>query len=193
MSASMEKEAHDPFVEGESEIRLVTTGETPEGKSYFAVDEMVPRLGQPWKPRFGVYKVWGHDDLPASLPTDGIPNFGPYRFPQANGVRIIVYEYPPRGNPATTPDPDLFAEFERLHGPGIEIIREASSPTHHKTDSIDIGFVLRGEIVLFSDDGAEVTLKAGDVLVQNGAMHTWENRTDETCLIGFVILGAVRS
>ena len=57
----------------------------------------------------------------------------------------------------------------------------------HRTQSLDYGVVLSGSIVLELDDGAEVTLNAGDVLVQRGTIHNWINRSSEACTIAFVL------
>jgi quercetin dioxygenase-like cupin family protein len=40
------------------------------------------------------------------------------------------------------------------------------------------------------DDGEEVTLNAGDVLVQRGTIHNWVNKGTEICRVAFVILTA---
>ena len=63
----------------------------------------------------------------------------------------------------------------------------------HSTDSVDLGFVFSGEVTLIQGDGSEATLKPGDVMVQNGAKHAWENRSSEPCMICFVVLGADRT
>ena len=35
-------------------------------------------------------------------------------------------------------------------------------------------------------------LKAGDVLIQCGTSHSWDNRSDEVCRVLFVMMGGVR-
>ena len=60
----------------------------------------------------------------------------------------------------------------------------------HRTQSMDCAVILNGSIVLELDDGAEVTLGAGDVLVQRGTIHNWINRGTEPCTIAFVLLDA---
>ena len=60
----------------------------------------------------------------------------------------------------------------------------------HRTDTIDYAVVLSGEIDMRLDDGQEVHLKAGDVLVQRGTNHDWINRGDEPCVIAFTLLDA---
>jgi quercetin dioxygenase-like cupin family protein len=61
----------------------------------------------------------------------------------------------------------------------------------HRTRSLDYAIVLSGNIVLELDDGAEVALAAGDVLVQRGTIHNWINRGSEPCTIAFVLLDAL--
>jgi hypothetical protein len=39
-------------------------------------------------------------------------------------------------------------------------------------------------------DDSEVHLEAGDVLVQRGTNHAWENRGTESCRIAFVLIDA---
>ena len=47
----------------------------------------------------------------------------------------------------------------------------------HRTRTLDYVVVIEGELVLILDD-SEVTLKPGDVVVQRGTDHAWENRSD---------------
>ena len=52
---------------------------------------------------------------------------------------------------------------------------DPSDPGMHTTDTIDFEVVLEGTITLELDDGAEVTLRPGDTVVQNGTRHRWKN------------------
>jgi quercetin dioxygenase-like cupin family protein len=61
----------------------------------------------------------------------------------------------------------------------------------HRTRSMDYAVILSGSIVLELDEGAEVTLHAGDVLVQRGTNHNWVNRGSEPCTIAFVLIDAL--
>jgi mannose-6-phosphate isomerase-like protein (cupin superfamily) len=47
----------------------------------------------------------------------------------------------------------------------------------HRTRTLDYVVVIEGELVLILDD-SEVILKPGDVVVQRGTDHAWENRSD---------------
>lgn len=57
----------------------------------------------------------------------------------------------------------------------------------HQTDSIDFGLVLSGELWMQMDEG-EVHLKTGDVIVQRGTNHNWQNRSKEMCLVAFILI-----
>jgi uncharacterized cupin superfamily protein len=57
---------------------------------------------------------------------------------------------------------------------------------------VDFDVVVFGEVVLELDDGAEVSLKAGDCVIQNGTRHAWHNRSSEKCVIAFSLVGADR-
>jgi quercetin dioxygenase-like cupin family protein len=60
---------------------------------------------------------------------------------------------------------------------------------NHRTDSIDYACILSGEIDM-DIDGANVHLKAGDVIVQRGTIHNWFNRGTDPCVIAFVLIAA---
>ena len=60
------------------------------------------------------------------------------------------------------------------------------------TDTVDFDVILSGEVYLELDDGAEVLLKAGDCVIQNGTRHAWHYRSSEKCVISVAIVGAQR-
>jgi quercetin dioxygenase-like cupin family protein len=67
-------------------------------------------------------------------------------------------------------------------GPGV-------TPRNHHTNSIDYATVISGEIEM-ELDGTSVHLKAGDVLVQRGTVHTWVNKGTAPCVIAFAQVAA---
>jgi quercetin dioxygenase-like cupin family protein len=67
----------------------------------------------------------------------------------------------------------------------------ASEPYWHRTNSIDFGVVLDGEIRLLLE-GRHVDLQAGDVVVQFGTPHAWANPFGTTCRMGFLLIGTER-
>jgi len=61
----------------------------------------------------------------------------------------------------------------------------------HRTNSIDYGIILSGEVELELDDGATTRLGPGDIVVQRGTIHLWRNpSTSQACRIVFVLTEA---
>ena len=59
----------------------------------------------------------------------------------------------------------------------------------HRTRTIDYVVVIEGEAVLHLSD-SEVVLGPGDVVVQRGTDHAWENRSDKVARMAFFHLDA---
>ena len=76
--------------------------------------------------------------------------------------------------------------------PGLLDVMEPDEPGMHRTDTTDFGIVLSGTVVLELDDRAEVTLGAGDLVIQNGTRHRWRNAGDGPTRMVFVAVGANR-
>jgi quercetin dioxygenase-like cupin family protein len=57
----------------------------------------------------------------------------------------------------------------------------------HRTESVDYGLVLAGEMTLLLTD-SETPLRAGDVVVQRGTDHAWANRSGGVATIAFVLV-----
>ncbi len=55
--------------------------------------------------------------------------------------------------------------------------------------TIDYVFVISGKIDMRMDDTL-VHLNAGDVVVERGTIHNWENRGTEPCVLAFVLIDA---
>lgn len=63
-----------------------------------------------------------------------------------------------------------------------------SDPLMHRTQSLDYGIVLEGEVEMILDSGEKRVLRRGDVAVQRGTMHAWRNTSEtEWCRMVFVL------
>jgi quercetin dioxygenase-like cupin family protein len=72
----------------------------------------------------------------------------------------------------------------------VDMLPGGSSPMH-RTNSIDYGIILSGEVELELDNGAVNIARSGDIIVQRGTMHLWRNPSAiETCRIAFVLIEA---
>jgi quercetin dioxygenase-like cupin family protein len=111
------------------------------------------------------YELWATDATPATIgadPVDAVPPgpaAGPLSVPPAPGGTLIRINDLPPG---------------------------AGSPMH-RTQTVDYAIVLDGEVVLVLDEG-ETVLRAGDVVVQRGTSHRWENRSAATARVAFVFV-----
>ena len=67
----------------------------------------------------------------------------------------------------------------------------------HRTDTIDLAVVLKGEVdIAYPGEDGQVrttTAKEGDFLVQNGAFHEFHNRSDHPCVLIMFVIGVERS
>lgn len=88
----------------------------------------------------------------------------------------------PTARPLRTP-PDPNGTVIRI----VHLQPHAASPMH-RTESVDYGIVLEGEVHLVLDDGSETRLGPGDVVVQRGTDHAWENRTGSVTRMAFILI-----
>src|SRR5579863_1961500 len=59
----------------------------------------------------------------------------------------------------------------------------------HRTKTLDYVVVIEGEVILLLDD-SELALNKGDVVVQRGTDHAWENRSEAIARMAFFHLDA---
>ena len=170
-------------------VRRVVTGHTSEGKAVIASDDEVDALTVALSPGSEFHRLWGAD-APPSFPDDGsMPPHVSY-FPPVGGFRFGLFSVPPATSIAADLDlPAALAEMEEKL-PGLAGHMEPANPGMHTTATVDFEYVISGEVVLELDDGAEVTLRAGDTVIQNGTRHAWHNRTSEPARLVVVLVGA---
>jgi len=60
----------------------------------------------------------------------------------------------------------------------------------HRTQTIDYVLILEGELDMELDGGQWVHLQAGDVVVQRGTNHAWENKSGRVCRLASVLIAA---
>ena len=60
----------------------------------------------------------------------------------------------------------------------------------HRTGTVDYVIILEGELEMELDSGEWVHLRQGDVVVQRGTMHAWENKSDRVCRMAAILIGA---
>jgi hypothetical protein len=63
---------------------------------------------------------------------------------------------------------------------------------YHWHDTVDIQILIDGELVQRLDDGSEVTMRPGDVVVQCGGSHAWDVRGGRDAILAIVAQRARR-
>jgi mannose-6-phosphate isomerase-like protein (cupin superfamily) len=174
-------------------VRRVVTGHNADGKAIIQEDSAAPRqqrVGGDEGPLF--HEIWNTTETPAFIDRDsGEPSEdGIVLAPPKNGTRIRVLDIPPDGDHLEELSAEEriahFAEIGAEHAP----VDGGTSDRHaymHRTETVDYGIVLEGELVLIMDEG-ETTVKAGDIVVQRGTNHGWANRSEHNCRIAFVLV-----
>jgi mannose-6-phosphate isomerase-like protein (cupin superfamily) len=174
-------------------VRRVVTGQVDGGKSVFVSDEEVEPVTLAISPGAEYHRLWASDEIP-QLPTDGSGPSQSNFFPPAGGFRWLLFTVPPAGSgPPEGLDIEAAVREMEEKLPGAAGHMERDNPGMHTTDTVDFEVVLSGEIWLELDDGAEVHLKAGDTVVQNGTRHRWSNKGTEPAVIAAGLIGANRS
>lgn len=180
-------------------MRRIVTGHTESGKSVFVSDGKPPRVVTLKNlPGLEFFEVWATEGIPAIPADEGDPTVEMASFvPGPGGTRFRITVNPPAQEleRALEEGIDLAAIQQELLAkvPGLAEALEIEDPGMHTTDTIDYVIVLSGEIWLELDDGAEVHLKPGDCVVQNGTRHAWRNRGSDPCVMAGVMVGAKRS
>jgi hypothetical protein len=143
--------------------RRVVTGHDANGKSVVLSDGTPPQehpmRGEPIGADF--FEIWSTPEAVPELTSlpGGEPTLRPFTImpPSGHLIRIIDI-YPP-------------------HMGGHRTVM-------HRTRTLDYAVVIEGEIVLVLSD-SEVVLGPGEVVVQRGTDHAWENRTDKVTRMAF--------
>lgn len=171
-------------------VRRVVTGHDEASRSIVQEDgapARVATLGGESGTTF--HEIWNTRSIPAPIDrASGEPaEAGISLLPPAGGTRIRIVDIPPDdGNVAALPREAVRALFEAI-GAGHTLPEDPPHPLMHRTETVDYGIVLDGELVLILDEG-ETVVRAGDVIVQRGTSHAWANRSQANARIAFVLI-----
>ncbi|MEK8052789.1 cupin domain-containing protein [Ideonella sp. DXS22W] len=172
-------------------IHRVVTGHDAEGRAIVSSDGPLPTVvGLQAIPGTVFHEVWATHGTPAPVDNGADPTLGPLSLPPPrSGTRIRFVDIPPD-------TADFLAHgAARMQGAFAQIGDAAAStvkadsphPLMHRTESIDYGVVIDGEMTLVLDEG-EVLLRPGSVVVQRGTNHAWANRSGRVCRMLFVLV-----
>ena len=172
-----------------SKVKRVVIGPNAEQKSTVLYgdssnEQQVPGI-------FWRSTLWAASELPVDNAVKGDRADGVLqREPEGDGLIFRALEIPP-----DIEDRKKHIEvLQELH----EVVKQkyvpspedmARHPSMHRTDTLDMFTITRGEIYLVTDTD-EVLLKSGDSAIVQGVNHAWSNRSNETCMIMCVMVHA---
>ncbi len=174
-------------------IHRIVTGHDAAGKAIVSTVGPLPTVIELAAiPGTVFHEVWSTASTPAAADNGPDPTIGPLTLPPPPlGTRLRFVDIPPdtaeflalgaaRMHDAFTQVGDATASTVRAHSP---------HPLMHRTESVDYGIVIDGELTLVLDD-SEVALRPGSVVIQRGTNHAWANRSQRPCRILFVLIDA---
>ena len=141
--------------------RRIVTGHDAQGRSVIVTDGGPPAT-RSVSDGASFHDIWLTGASPAAIAaTEPEPiRSGELLGPPASGTRVRIVDMPP----------------------GVR------SPMH-RTESVDYGVVLEGSVTLILDDGSATEVRAGELVVQRGTDHAWENRGQAPARVLFVLVG----
>jgi quercetin dioxygenase-like cupin family protein len=142
-------------------VRRVITGHDDTGRAVVKIDETCSHFKE-GRPNGFSCNIWTTDTVPADNTSDKDMGMREGKFTMIeNGSVFRILDFKP----------------------GV-------AKRVHRTDSIDYIVVMSGEIDMELEEGEEVHLKAGDVMVQRGTVHNWINRGTESCVMAVILIHA---
>jgi quercetin dioxygenase-like cupin family protein len=154
--------------------RRLVTGHDANGKSVFLEDGPPPQFNAASNERVTYYELWNTEGAPTPIhPVEARePNDRPLQLPPPREGTII-----------------RIIDVHAGNANGMVKRADGRSSAMHRTSTIDYAVVMSGEIYAVLDD-EERLMRAGDILIQRGTDHAWENRSDESCRMLFMLIDA---
>ena len=172
-------------------LRRIVTDNDGDGRSRILIDGAAAKLIA--VEEAGLAEIWAADLQPDKLfdATDRLSVENLKLEPDARAVKVRWFTTPPEDQSKTAQEQEAAAAFgfgavEASHCR----VDTARHPMMHKTDSLDIIVLVKGEVDLLLDDGEAASLKPGDVVIQRATNHAWVNKGSETALLVAILMNA---
>ena len=141
-------------------VQRVVTGHDAKGRAIFKSEDVSPTKMIP-SGDASFLKIWATETVPADLNDERDGRDLPTGLTLEGGSVIRI----------------------------VDMLPGKESPMH-RTNSVDYGIILKGEIELELGDGAKRTVREGGIIIQRGTNHLWRNTTNQPCRIAFILIEA---
>jgi len=149
------------------QVRRVVTGHDAKGKAVVATDEVLTAVPRRIGANITGCEIWSTDRMP-------VDNSPAADAAQRKGY-VVRHNYVGSGQGTTC----RITEFAPGH-----------ARFEHRTETVDYAILLSGEIDMELENDEVVHLKAGDVVVQRGTIHTWVNKGSAPAVFAFILIDA---
>jgi uncharacterized cupin superfamily protein len=169
-------------------LRRVVAGNDAQGRSVVLYDSAVPNYF-PRATGTCFYELWTLGEVPTGLAgqSDGGSAGRPFMHsPPASGAHWRITHSPAKRVAIAAAEQSRL-DIENATG-GTQRLAGARHEGMHRTPSVDYAICLEGERHLVLED-SDVVIRAGDVVIQLGNWHSWENRSGVPVLMSYVMIG----
>lgn len=174
-----------------SALRRIVTGNGADGRSAILFDGGPANLLA--VNEAGLAEIWA-----AALTSDGLLD-GEDRLaaqdvrlePGKNAVKARWFTVAPEDKTTSAEEIEQTAAgvFTAI-GAAHARVDPSRHPMMHRTDTLDVIVMVKGEVDMLLDDGEARSLRPGDVVIQRATNHAWVNRGTETALLVAVLIKA---
>ena len=172
------------------ELRRIVTKDGANGRSSVSIDAKPARLlavdegglAEIWTAALGAQLLSGNDPLADEA----------VRLEPAPGaVKARWFTVPVETSDASPEERETKAAFGfAACGASHARVDTTRHPMMHKTDTLDVIILVKGNVDLLLDDGEATAMKPGDVVIQRATNHALVNRGTETALLVAVLINA---
>lgn len=172
-------------------LRRIVTDNDHEGRSRILIDGAAAKLIA--VEEAGLAEIWTAGVRPGALldATDHLLTEDIKLEPQRGAVKVRWFTVAPDDPSKSAEDHETAAAFGfGVIGAAHTRIDTTRHAMMHKTQTLDVVVLVKGEVDLLLDDGQAEALKPGDVVIQRATNHAWVNKGAETALLVAVLIDA---
>lgn len=172
-------------------IHRVVTGHDAQGQAIVSSNGPLPTVVEIAAiPGTVFHEVWSTTGAPAPVDNGADPTLAPLMLPPPQqGTRLRFVDIPPDTEEFLAHGAKSMKQaFTQIGDAKASTVKvDSPHPLMHRTESVDYGVVIEGEMTLVLDTES-VLLKPGSVVVQRGTNHAWANRSGKPCRMLFVLV-----
>lgn len=172
-------------------LRRIVTDNTAAGRSRVLIDAPAAKLIA--LEEAGLAEIWSAGLTKSGLldATDRLADADLKLEPDPGSVKVRWFTIAPEDGTKTAEELDAAAAFGfGAVGASHCRVDTVRHPAMHRTDSLDVIVLVKGEVDLLLDDADAEALKPGDVVIQRATNHAWVNHGPETALLVAVLIRA---